>query len=160
MELNDIRAKIDAIDDELVSLFARRMDLALEVAKYKRQNGTPVLNKSREREIISRVTEQVPESLQGYTKVLFSTLCDLSRSYQNGLLTEMSPLATQIDQALKNTNEQFPPKAIVACQVLRVHTPRLPAISCFRCRALCIFTSLTAYLEQWTRVSADTDPTN
>jgi chorismate mutase/prephenate dehydratase len=116
MELNDIRAKIDAIDDELVSLFARRMDLALEVAKYKRQNGTPVLNKSREREIISRVTEQVPESLQGYTKVLFSTLFDLSRSYQNGLLTEMSPLATQIDQALKNTNEQFPSKAIVACQ--------------------------------------------
>ena len=39
MELNDIRAKIDAIDDELVSLFARRMDLALEVAKYKGRMG-------------------------------------------------------------------------------------------------------------------------
>ena len=84
MELNEIRAKIDVIDDEIVKLFADRMDLALNVAKYKKQKGIPVLNRSREREIISRVTEQVPEKLQGYTKVLFSTLFDLSRSYQNG----------------------------------------------------------------------------
>lgn len=116
MELNEIRAKIDVIDDEIVKLFADRMDLALNVAKYKKQKGIPVLNRSREREIISRVTEQVPEKLQGYTKVLFSTLFDLSRSYQNGFLTEKSEIALQIENALERTNELFPSKAVVACQ--------------------------------------------
>ena len=39
MELNDIRARIDAIDDELVRLFARRMDCSAEVARVKQGSG-------------------------------------------------------------------------------------------------------------------------
>ena len=107
MELNDIRAKIDAIDDELVSLFcASNGSGTRSLLNTKGRMGRQSLIRA-EREIISRVTEQVPESLQGYTKVLFSTLFDLSRSYQNGLLTEMSPLATQIDQGSRTQMSSF-----------------------------------------------------
>ena len=56
MELNDIRRSIDAIDDELVELFARRMDCARAVAEAKRQTGKPIRDHAREREIVNRLT--------------------------------------------------------------------------------------------------------
>ena len=33
MELSEIRARIDSVDDQLLALFLERMDLAEEVAK-------------------------------------------------------------------------------------------------------------------------------
>ena len=46
MALQEIRNRIDAIDDELVQLFARRMDCSREVALAKRI-GKDVLNANR-----------------------------------------------------------------------------------------------------------------
>ena len=35
MQLKDLRTEIDKIDDELVKLFVRRMDICAQVADYK-----------------------------------------------------------------------------------------------------------------------------
>ena len=56
MELNDIREHIDAIDDELVQLFARRMACSAEIARTKQQTARPIRDRSRERAIINRLT--------------------------------------------------------------------------------------------------------
>ena len=58
MELSDIRAKIDTVDDQLLNLFLERMRLSEEVAAYKNEHHLPILNKQREREILAKVTEQ------------------------------------------------------------------------------------------------------
>ena len=58
-ELGDIRKEINGIDDELARLFKRRMEIAGEVAASKRAQGVPVNDPAREREILSRVTEEV-----------------------------------------------------------------------------------------------------
>ena len=42
MELEHLRQQIDRIDDELVALFVRRMEIAAQIADYKKQNGLPV----------------------------------------------------------------------------------------------------------------------
>ena len=39
MELTEIRARIDAIDEQLVRLFCQRMDVSRRVAEYKKANG-------------------------------------------------------------------------------------------------------------------------
>ncbi len=52
-DLSEIRADIDAIDDELITLFKRRMDCAKEVGYYKKERGIPVLNQQRENEILA-----------------------------------------------------------------------------------------------------------
>ena len=57
MELSDIRAKIDTVDDQLLNLFLERMRLSEEVAAYKNEHHLPILNKQREREILAKVTE-------------------------------------------------------------------------------------------------------
>jgi Prephenate dehydratase len=116
MDLSQIRQNIDSIDDQIKDLFEKRMNLASEVADYKRQNNMPVLNTKREREIISRVTEGQDDTLAGYTKILYTTLFDLSRSFQNRKLNADSALIGQIRESLQITPNVFPASAVVACQ--------------------------------------------
>ena len=116
MELSELRRKIDGIDDQIAELFAERMSTALEVAKVKKAAGIPVLNRTREREILSRIAEKTPDDLQIYAKILYSMLFDLSRSYQQRYLTEKSDIAERIKKALEETDKLFPSKAVVACQ--------------------------------------------
>ena len=48
MDLQKIRANIDAIDLKLLELLAKRFEVAKDVAAYKKEHGLPVLDKSRE----------------------------------------------------------------------------------------------------------------
>ena len=51
MDLSEIRAKIDVVDDQLLDLFLQRMALAEDVGRYKDEHHLPILNKTREREL-------------------------------------------------------------------------------------------------------------
>ncbi len=53
MELSELRDKIDALDDQLLALFLERMELSQDVAAYKKEHQLPILNKTREREILA-----------------------------------------------------------------------------------------------------------
>lgn len=53
-KLEEIRSKIDVIDEKMAELFAERMKLVREVAEYKRANGLPIEDKAREEEILKR----------------------------------------------------------------------------------------------------------
>ena len=50
MDLNDYRKEIDSIDDQLIALFAQRMETAEKIAEYKKANGLRVLDARREKE--------------------------------------------------------------------------------------------------------------
>lgn len=116
MDLQDYRAQLDQIDDQLAALFRQRMETVRQVADYKKEHHTPVLNAGRERDILYRVTGACGEELQEYTKILFSTLLELSRDYQeNRLSTGESALCRDILAAAERTGE-FPSRAVVACQ--------------------------------------------
>ena len=58
MELNELRTEIDKIDDELVRLFGARMNIAAQIADYKKENNLPILMPAREREKLQGVSEQ------------------------------------------------------------------------------------------------------
>ena len=116
MGLQEYRAQLDQIDDQIAALFKQRMETVRHVADYKKEHNTPVLNAGRERDILYRVTGECGEELQEYTKILFSTLLELSRDYQEDRLnTEESALCKQIS-AVAEASGQFPSRAVVACQ--------------------------------------------
>jgi chorismate mutase len=54
MNLDDLRLEIDAIDQEMMSLFRKRMDVSKKIGQYKAENGLPVLDEIREKELILR----------------------------------------------------------------------------------------------------------
>ena len=116
MELKDYRDQLDRIDGQLVSLFKERMETVKSIADYKKEHNTPVLAAGREREILYRVTGLCGEELQEYTKLLYSTLLELSRDYQEDRLnTEESKLCREILAAAEHSGT-FPGRAVVACQ--------------------------------------------
>ena len=116
MELQDYRNQLDQIDDQLVALFRQRMETVKNVADYKKEHGAPVFAAGRERDILYRVTGACGEELQEYTKILYSTLLELSRDYQeNRLSTGESKLCKDI-LAAAESSVGFPSRAVVACQ--------------------------------------------
>ena len=116
MELKDYREQLDQIDDQLAALFKRRMETVKQVADYKKEHNTPVLAAGRERDILYRVTGLCGEELQEYTKILYSTLLELSRDYQeNRLSAGESKLCREILAAAESSG-RFPGRAVVACQ--------------------------------------------
>ena len=116
MELKDYRSQLDAIDDQLAELFKQRMETVRNIADYKKEHNAPVLASGRERDILYRVTGLCGPELEEYAKILWSTLLELSRDYQEGRLnTGESKLCAGILSAADQTGP-FPSRAVVACQ--------------------------------------------
>ena len=115
MELSEIRAKIDAVDDQLLDLFLERMELSEAVAAYKNEHKLPILNKAREREILAKVTERAGDK-ERYAYHLYSTLFELARSRQAELISAPTKVAERVRAALASNSEVFPQTGMVACQ--------------------------------------------
>ena len=116
MDLKDLRNEIDEIDDELVKLFTKRMDVATRIADVKKEKSLPIFVPAREREKLLDVSEKAGPEMANYTRVLYSMLFELSRSHQNKLNGNISPLYQQITEAIENTPKLFPQAPMVACQ--------------------------------------------
>lgn len=116
MEIQDLREKMNQIDEQLVGAFDDRMRVTLEIAKHKKENELPVVDPVREREVLNRLSTMVSEDMAMYTKLLYNTIFDISRSYQQRYMTQKTELSNHIARAIKNTPKVFPQQAIVACQ--------------------------------------------
>ena len=116
MELKDLRNEIDQIDDELVKLFTRRMDVSARIAGVKKEKSLPIFVPAREREKLADVAEKAGPELANYTRVLYSMLFELSRAHQNKLNGKQSALHDRISKAVQATPDLFPHSATVACQ--------------------------------------------
>ncbi len=116
MNIDNLRGQIDKIDTQLVELFKNRMQISLEIAKYKKASSMPVFDVSRERSLLHKVSESAGSDFEVYMRVFFSMLMDVSRSYQHKFLADASKLGEKIEKAVEQTPKLFPEKAVVACQ--------------------------------------------
>ena len=71
MDLNEIRAKLDVIDDEIATLYGQRMKLVEQVVEAKKQSGKAVNDPEREKKILLRVSDKVEEDKQVYFMRVF-----------------------------------------------------------------------------------------
>lgn len=114
MDLLELRNEIDKLDDELIPLLLKRMDISRQVAEYKVQNGIPVLNEQRELEILEDVASKCGE--QGEViKTVFSAIMDASRALQHKVIGGGVELRNLISNAKceKNLTANGEP---IACQ--------------------------------------------
>ena len=116
MDLNDYRKEIDRIDDQLIALFAQRMETAEKIAEYKKANGLRVLDARREKEKMREILDKTPDDLREYVSSLYSLIFELSRSRQSCLLGTKGDLPAKIAEAIEKTPQLFPEDAAVACQ--------------------------------------------
>ena len=116
IDINNVRAEIDAIDRQLVDLFLKRLEIVGQVAASKRERGAPVYDPAREREILARVTQAVGPEYENGARLFFSTLFSISKARQRALLHGDSPLVRRVRDAVRAARGRtFPTHAMVAC---------------------------------------------
>ena len=116
MHIDDLREKIDSIDDELVRLFVERMEVAKEVAQYKKENNLPIYVPAREREKLQDVAKKAGQDMDDYIRSLYSMIFEISRSYQSKCNNQETELFRRVTAAIDNTPKLFPQTPMVACQ--------------------------------------------
>ena len=79
MELNELRDQLNQIDNQLADLFCRRMAICQQVAQYKIKNNLPVLDQSREDQVIARLCQGIPPREQQWIKQLYHTVFSISK---------------------------------------------------------------------------------
>ena len=89
MDLKDLRNEIDKIDDELVALFVRRMEIAGEVAAYKKEHDLPIFVPTREQEKLADVAKKAGADMEGYICKLYAAIFELSRAHQRSLIGDV-----------------------------------------------------------------------
>lgn len=114
--LEELRKKIDKLDDEIAKLYLERQSVVKEIGEEKARNRTAVADPSREKQIIARVTKSADDEQKIYLKRVFETIMETSRAYQRRLVAPVSPLADEIRRVLMEGKKYFPVSSTVACQ--------------------------------------------
>ena len=88
-DLDDYRVRIDEIDKEITKLFEERMNVVLNVAKYKMDNNLPIFNKGREDEVIEKNIGYLEDKdYAGELKEFYNDLMEVSRHLQDRKMRE------------------------------------------------------------------------
>ncbi len=115
-ELDELRKSINEVDDKIVKLYVERMQIAKKIGDYKRQNNVNVLDNSREKEVLFRLAEQVPDEFKLYLKQVYEVMFSTSRAYQAKSVATSSVTVDKINKILMEELKDFPVSSTVACQ--------------------------------------------
>lgn len=93
-DLSDYRKEIDEIDEELVSLFERRMNVVKKVAQYKKDNDLEVFHKDRENIVFEKAVSCLKD--KSYTdeviKFINATM-EIGKGVQQRIISEAKKFA-------------------------------------------------------------------
>lgn len=88
--LDNARKKINEIDQQIASLFEERMHASKEIAEYKKENGLPIFDPVREKEVIDRNSNLIKdETLREYYIPFQKGLMEVSKDYQRRVISDM-----------------------------------------------------------------------
>ncbi len=77
----DLRREIDAIDDEIIALLAKRLALVPDVVAYKLANDLPTIIPARIDEVLQRNTDHAarmgmrPQDIRGIYERIIAAMC-------------------------------------------------------------------------------------
>lgn len=90
--LDDLRSSIDALDEQILDLLRRRLELVLQVGELKREHAATVYDPDRERRVLDRLASQALPPLSASTaRRIFERIIDESRSEEQRHVAESEP---------------------------------------------------------------------
>lgn len=114
--IEELRKKIDELDDKIAGLYLERQRTVREIGEEKARTHAAVLDPAREKKIIARVTKQADDEQKIYLKRVFETILETSRAYQRRLVAPVTPLSDNLRRVLMEGKKYFPVSSTVACQ--------------------------------------------
>lgn len=89
LDINELREEIDEIDEQLVKLFEKRMEISLKVAQYKKKNNLPIINAEREKQVIEKNKIFIKNNIfEGATEEFLTKVMLISRKIQEEELSK------------------------------------------------------------------------
>lgn len=83
MDLNKIRDEIDVLDQQIMELLNQRFNLSLQVSAFKKFHDLPIVDKKREKEIISKIGEYTDnEQISLAIKYIYQEIFTQSKKLQ------------------------------------------------------------------------------
>ena len=87
--LEKARNVINEADAQIAESFEKRMHAAEDVIAYKMENGLPIFDEAREKEVIERNLAKITdEKLKPYYEDMLIQLMRISKKYQKAILEE------------------------------------------------------------------------
>lgn len=81
--LNKLRDEINKIDEEMIVLFIKRMEVVKNILIHKQENNLPVLDESREALLIKKNIEKLNnKQLEKYYNIFFKGVLESSKLFQ------------------------------------------------------------------------------
>jgi len=81
--IEDLRKRINSIDEQLVRLFEERMETVEKIAEYKKQNRLSIIDPERENEVIEMAVSKLKKTeLKDYLTFFMEDLMTVSKQYQ------------------------------------------------------------------------------
>ena len=84
MDLQELRAKIDDVDSQILTLILKRRDLIFDVISYKKEHNLPVFAPDREQQVLKRVGDVVGSDvvMQSGLQLLYGILMDINKFHE------------------------------------------------------------------------------
>lgn len=102
-QLDTARREIDTTDNEILSLFVRRMNLVDRVADIKKDGNLSIVDEGREKAVLQNAAQKVEPDLQNDARMLMSSLIALSRQRQKKRLMQAGKIAFPSSQINRHT---------------------------------------------------------
>lgn len=81
-DLDELREQINRIDAQIIDLYQQRMDVVRDIGAFKRENGLPLCDPTREHAKIEEAMDAVSDELREHAAALMSLLMETSRAFQ------------------------------------------------------------------------------
>lgn len=82
-DLETCRKEIDEIDQQIIELFEKRMNVAKDVVTYKLAHDMPIFQSKRENQVIEKNVSRIKkEELKPYAELYVQDMMNISKSYQ------------------------------------------------------------------------------
>lgn len=90
LDINKLRDEIDEIDKQIIELFERRMDVVLNVAKYKQERNLPIFNGAREDAVIEKNLKRLKnKDYSEYAEKFLNDMMTTSRELQQSVMGQL-----------------------------------------------------------------------
>ncbi|MBO4439475.1 MAG: chorismate mutase [Spirochaetaceae bacterium] len=84
--LENLRNRIDEIDEQIAKLFAERMDAVEKIGIYKKDNALGVNQAEREKSIVKRLTKLIPAKYASAIEQVYDAIFATSKRYQSKVI--------------------------------------------------------------------------
>jgi len=85
--MEDLRNRIDIIDQSIQNLFLERMQVVKQIALYKKENNLPIFDEKREKEIIEASVKEIDDlNLTDLYEEFYKEIIKISKKYQERII--------------------------------------------------------------------------